>query len=388
MPQYTMNTKYASQIAIDQHARSVTMRGLDLTSGEERARRLGGCPSAGDIAAWAEGWAAGPIRFAYESGPCGFHLTRGLQALGHACDVIAVSSIPRSPEDRYHKDDGGDAARLLSEMVSPATKAKAVWVPDEGLEGSRDLVRAYYDAVDACRRSKQRLSAFLMRHGRVWDERTASGRLKKTWTAGYIAWARATELDGQAARDAMSFYLKSALEDIERVRGIARLCGELAGSDRFRPYVEALTRLKGVEALTALTFAAAMGDFHRFRNGRSVSSYFGLTPRRHDSGERAGAGGRITKAGDTTVRRALIEALVGIGNFAPRAKELPKGAAPQTAAIEAEALKCNIRNAERYRALVARGKGANVAKVAVASELARQMWAIGRMVEEAMAKEA
>ena len=49
-------------------------------------------------------------------------------------------------------------------------------------------------------------------------------------------------------------------------------------------------------------------------------------------------------------------------------------------AVEAEAAKCNDRNRRRYRGLVDAGKKANVAKTAVASELVRQMWAIGLVV--------
>ena len=67
MEQHTISSEHASVIAIDQHARSVTMSGIDFSSGEEKYGRLTDCPSASEIAAWAESWAAGPIRFVYES---------------------------------------------------------------------------------------------------------------------------------------------------------------------------------------------------------------------------------------------------------------------------------------------------------------------------------
>ena len=129
----------------------------------------------------------------------------------------------------------------------------------------------------------------------------------------------------------------------------------------------------------ALTCVANMDDFTRFRNGRSVSKYFGLTPTRHDSGEKVGRNGRISKAGDTTVRKAVVEGLASLPNFNKAQKWLPKGC-EVSAAVEAEACLCNSRNVDRYRSLVRRGKRPNVAKVAVASELVRQMWAIGNIV--------
>ena len=129
----------------------------------------------------------------------------------------------------------------------------------------------------------------------------------------------------------------------------------------------------------ALTFVATMGDFSRFRNGRSVSKRFGLTPTRRDSGEKAGRNGKITKAGDTTVRKAVVEGLASLPNSDKAQKWLPKGR-EAGAAVEAEACLCNSRNVDRYRALTKAGKRPNVAKVAVASELVRQMWVLGSIV--------
>ena len=382
MPQYTMHAKHASTIAIDQHARSVTMRGLDLTTGEERRKRLTNCPTAQAIVSWATSWATPPIRFAYESGPCGFQLARDISELGYDCDIIAVTSIARSNEDKYNKDDNRDAGRLLSELTSIQSTCKPIWIPSEEGEADRDLVRAYCDSAQAARRSKLQLSGFLLRHGYVWNERTKNDKLKKTWTREYVRWVKAATFPERSGKITLDRYLIFAQEDILRMREMGKLSLELAESERYRPYVDALTRLKGVDDITAITFIVTMGDFTRFRNGRSVSAYFGLTPRRHDSGEKTGKNGHITKAGDTTVRHAAVEALSGIANFNRNAKVLPKGKKLPSAHIEAEARKCNIRNAERYHHFIARGKKPNIAKVAVASELVRDMWVIGRMVQE------
>ncbi|MDP0930362.1 transposase, partial [Paracoccus onubensis] len=45
----------------------------------------------------------------------------------------------------------------------------------------------------------------------------------------------------------------------------------------------------------------------RFRQSRNAGAYFGLVPRRHQSGEVDWTGG-ITKQGDSTVRKLLYEA--------------------------------------------------------------------------------
>jgi transposase len=52
----------------------------------------------------------------------------------------------------------------------------------------------------------------------------------------------------------------------------------------------------------------AIDDPSRFRRSRDVAAYFGLTSRRWQSGSSIDVQGRISKAGDGDVRRALYEA--------------------------------------------------------------------------------
>jgi transposase len=68
-----------------------------------------------------------------------------------------------------------------------------------------------------------------------------------------------------------------------------------------------LMSVPGVGALVAITFASAVDDPARFRRSRAVGAHFGLTPKRHQSGETDVTGG-ISKAGDAMVRTALYEA--------------------------------------------------------------------------------
>ena len=123
MQEYTIRSSHASTIAIDQHARSVAMCALDISTGETRSTKLAGCPTAGDMVEWAAAWATPPMRFVYESGLCGFQLARDIRALGHDCDMIAVSSIARSVDDKRLKDDRRDEASLLGAVTAPGSKS-------------------------------------------------------------------------------------------------------------------------------------------------------------------------------------------------------------------------------------------------------------------------
>ena len=66
--------------------------------------------------------------------------------------------------------------------------------------------------------------------------------------------------------------------------------------------------IPGVGPVTALTFSTAIDDPKRFRRSRDVAAYFGLTSKRWQSGTSIDVQGRISKAGDSEVRRALYEA--------------------------------------------------------------------------------
>ena len=71
--------------------------------------------------------------------------------------------------------------------------------------------------------------------------------------------------------------------------------------------VRRLVSVPGVGAVTAVAFVAAIDNPSRFRRSRHVGAYFGLAPRRYQSGE-VDRPGRISKAGDQLVRTLLYEA--------------------------------------------------------------------------------
>ena len=68
-----------------------------------------------------------------------------------------------------------------------------------------------------------------------------------------------------------------------------------------------LMTVPGVGAVTAAAFVAAVDDPERFRRSSSVGAYFGLTPRRCQSGDMDYTG-RISKCGDALMRTYLFEA--------------------------------------------------------------------------------
>jgi len=102
----------------------------------------------------------------------------------------------------------------------------------------------------------------------------------------------------------------------------------------------------GVGALVALTYAAAIDDPGRFTSSKQAGAHFGMTPKKHQSGE-TDITGRISKIGDKGVRTALYEAAHVI----------------LTKPVKGSALKS-------WAAKIAKRAGMNKAKVALARKLA------------------
>jgi transposase len=84
----------------------------------------------------------------------------------------------------------------------------------------------------------------------------------------------------------------------EQIAGANRAVLERAQAD---PIVRRLMTVDGVGPLVASAFRVVIEDAQRFRSGRQVACYVGLTPAVYSSGRR-GHLGRISKRGDRLLR--------------------------------------------------------------------------------------
>ena len=365
---------HVTSIGLDVHARSVAAAAFNPFTGEVAHRDFG--TDAAEIAEWALGFEE--PRACYESGPTGFRMARELRALGLDCAVAAVSRMQRPAADARRKNDRRDA-EFIARMLATHNIVE-VPLPDAAAEAARDLDRALDDATADYLRARQRLNMFLIRIGRVWDERNADGTRKKAWTRAHWRWISETRLEGPQ-RDVLEHYVTAARCAESDRRQLERKVVALAGTDRWRPAVEALSCIKGIDTLTAFRLAAEAGSFSRFRSAPAFASWCGLTPSERSSGETERRGG-ITKAGNKHLRKLLVEAAWHYVNASRDMKPLRRGqeVAP---AVRRHAAKGSRRLVDRRKALDEAGKRAVVANCAVARELARWCWAPGCMVEAA-----
>lgn len=306
------------------------------------------------------------IAFCYEAGPCGYGIYRQLTALGHDCIVVAPSLIPTKPGDRV-KTDRRDSESLA--RLHRANELTAVWVPDNEQEAIRDLTRAREDMKHLERQSRQRLSAFLLRHGKNYD----SGKSK--WTLTYFRWLEHIKFDHPVQQIVFQEYIDSVKQQQERVKGLEKEMEKSLDGWVLSPVVEALMALRGCKLITAMTIMAELGDITRFDSPRQLMGYLGLVPSEYSSGKSTRRGG-ITKTGNGHVRRVLTESAWCYRFPARKTAHLQRRAEATSEAVQAIAWKAQKRLCGRYRYLIDRG----LLKVKVSTAIAREMtgfiWAI------------
>jgi transposase len=286
--------------------------------------------------------------------------------MGEACMVVAPSLIPRKPGERQ-KNDKRDAASLA--VLHRGGLLTAVWVPDAAHEAMRDLIRARLAAVRALRAARQQLSAFLLRHQRIYPGN------RTPWTKAHRGW-----LAGQSfAQPAQQIVLEECIEAVrlseqrrDRVEGYLR--AQIPSWSLF-PLVQNLCALRGLDMIAGAGLAAAIGDPSRFATAPHFMAYLGMVPSEHSSGPKRRIGA-ITKAGDVHARTLLIEAAHSYRFPArvARRKLAAVDAVPE--AVRTIAWKAQTRLCQRYRSMMARGKLKPVVVTAIARELAGFVWSI------------
>ena len=315
------------------------------------------------------------LSFCYEAGPCGYGIHRQLTSLGHQCQVIAPSLIPKKAGDRVKTDrrDSLMLARLLR-----AGELTAVWVPDGEHEALRDLTRARGDLKDLERRARQQLLALLLRQGRRHEG-------KSNWTQAHFRWMETVKLDHPTQQIVLQEYIDIVVSLGKRVAALDKQIEQAAHASVVWPVVEALMALRGVQLLTATITVAEIGDLRRFASAPQLMAYLGLVPSEHSSGEKQRRGG-ITKTGNSHVRRVLVEAAWTYRFPARKTRILQKRAEQCDENVQAIAWDAQKRLCHRYRHLTDGGKLKVQACTAVARELAGFIWAIGQAVPAPTAK--
>ena len=249
-----------------------------------------------------------PVVVAYEASGNGFILRDDLKAAGYECHVLAPTKIERSAKQKRNKNDDRDADHLLEILRGhylAGNKIPAVWVPDLWARDDRETVKARQDISQKRTTVKAQIQMLLKKNGVEKAEETG-----KSWTKPYRSWLKALSAKGPektGMRTALGSLLRQ-LEFLEEELGrLDKASVELAETPRWKPIVAALMTEKGVGLKVALKYATDIVDFTRFRRGKQVGAYYGLTPCSNESGENNDRKGHITREGSPSGRQILCQ---------------------------------------------------------------------------------
>jgi transposase len=202
-----------------------------------------------------------------------------------------VARLKQSPD----KTDYGDA-RLLADLLRVGY-LPGVWLAPAAVRELRQLVNHRQRLVDQRRAMKLQIGAIL-REQRIKPE---GSRWSKQWTHG--------AKDHPALSTQARWIVNDLLEELEHVMGrIRQVEKRLREATQDNALVKKLrSSIEGAGEVTAWMLAAWIGDFGRFKNGKQLSRYCGLSPRNASSGQvQADAG--LVNAANKSLRAVLIQA--------------------------------------------------------------------------------
>jgi transposase len=214
-----------------------------------------------------------------------------------------VARMKQNPDKTDYSD-----ARLLADLLRVGYLPK-VWLAPAELRELRRLIRFRQQKVNERRNVKLRIRAILRDHRLQLVELNANPWTKK-WLAGVAAL-------GDIGEDTQ-WILQEHLADLSRLDAeIRQIEQRLAVRVADDAVVRKLRQQKGIGLITAATMRAEIGRFDRFRTGKQLARFCGLTPRNRSSGNRQADAG-VIEAGNPQLRSVLVEAVHRIIRYEDR----------------------------------------------------------------------
>ena len=232
--------------------------------------------------------------------------------MGWVADILWALKIPFEVANTNHaawkwknnpnKSDRKDAQRLA--MMYHTGFFPTVYVPGRAVRQKRSLINYRDDVVKRITKVKNSIRAILVRE----DIHTPSG--KKGWTIKALNPIREMAIPFKAITDLEDLWkgqLRSELnllDDLSQERKAVESKLDALGEADAK--IKLLRTVPGVGPRLSEAVVAIIDDPHRFKNGRHVSSYIGMVPRRWQSGQ-VDITGRISKCGNKLLRTLLVE---------------------------------------------------------------------------------
>ena len=309
------------------------------------------------------------IRICYEATYIGYVLHRNLKANGIHCDIIAPSSIPEKRSKRV-KTDRIDS-RKLSEYYSKGLLT-VISIPDKIDEQVRQLIRSRSFVVDQRRRLKQHILSSCRFKG--IDYRIQTNTRSHHWTKKHLQWLNSQiSKQPEITRKMFERLLFQLIVLDEEVKDFDLLIEEFSNMEKYHKRSQALSCIKGINTLSAMTLLTEIGDIRRFPHPKNLVSYMGMDIVEYSSGGKEKKFG-ITKMGNSKIRTTLVEACqsITLGTSVGKLLRSRRKGVPIEYVRIAE--RCQNRLWKKKHRMSLGTKAPNKIKVACAREMAGFVW--------------
>jgi len=266
---------------------------------------------------------------------------RELQKQGHTVKLMAPQFV--KPYVKGNKNDANDAEAICEAVARPNIRFVAIKTIEQ--QDIQIVHRIRSGLVQQRTAKVNQIRGFLAEYGIVVERRVEKLR-------------KALPLILEDAENGLSFDFRTLLQSLQqdlitlddRTSEMDRRIQQLANSNNT---AKRLQQIPGIGPITATALVCAFGDGKKFKRGRDLAAWLGLTPRQHSSGGKDCLLG-ISKRGDAYLRTLLIHGARAVLRVAEN-KDDPRSRWLQNL--------CCRRNK-------------NIAAVALANKNARIVWAL------------
>lgn len=283
-------------IGLDMHSDVFTAAALEGGRADGRIHWVQDRQSSAGLEVWAKKQLREGDVVVLEASGNSFEVAARLHALGHVALVLESAQAGKI-RDNFCNDDRHSAAKLA--RVYASGLAKVVWQPDVKTRERREVFFAHRNAVCDATRARNRIHSFLNEH---------CVRLKKgtalTQSSGAEAALSAREWS-PIQRELLAQALERLREAEARRKRMERLMVRELAAD---PTWARLWRLMGVRHRVAFGLMAVIGEIGRFPTAKKLVGYFGLSPRKEQSGnDQAGKEKGLGGFGRKDIRALLLQ---------------------------------------------------------------------------------
>lgn len=239
---------------------------------------------------------------AYEAGFSGYWTHYQLLALGINNIIINPADVPTTQKEQMQKSDTVDS-RKIAKALRLGQLAPIHILSEQVLE-DRCLIRTRSMLVQDMTRFKCRIKSFLYFHGIKYPPEFES--VNKHWSKRFLKWLKEDIILPDSGKISLDFLIAN----VERLRSmqldINRRIKGLCETVTYKEDIDLLLTIPGMGRLSAITFMTHIENINRFKNTDHLSSYIGLIPDSHSSGEKE-LTGRITFRGVGILKSILVE---------------------------------------------------------------------------------